>query len=284
MNSIFLILTILGISTQGVTTKFYGQKTNGKGSYWFNVVSRFFALLFFVATASNLSFDWGFVPYSLGFGLFYGLGAVFSFLAIRTGALSLTSLITSYSLMLPTAYGLIFLHDPISKGFLPGLVLLLVSLFLINRNSQSKGEPISWKWVLFVSLAFLGNGGCSIAQAMQQRAFSGAYKSEFMIVALLFVVVVLFILSFASERKEIVPCNKKGWWLAAICGIANGIVNLLVMILQGKMPVAVLFPLVSAGGLVLTFFLSKYLYKETLSKRQLAGFFLGVCSVILLNL
>ncbi len=284
MNSIFLTLTILGISAQGVTTKYYGQRTNGKGSYWFNVISRFFALLFFVVTATSFSFDWAFVPYSLGFGFFYGLGAIFNFLAIRTGSLSLTSLITSYSLMLPTAYGLLFLHDPIGKGFFAGLFLLLVSLFLINQKSKTEGAPISLKWLIFVALSFIGNGGCSIAQAMEQKAFSGAYKSEFMIVALIFVVIVITIFSLCTEKKEIAPCTKKGWWLAAICGVANGIVNLLVMILQGKMPVSVLFPLVSAGGLVLTFFLSKYLYKEKLSKRQLLGFFLGVCSVIFLNL
>lgn len=284
MNSIFLTLTILGISAQGITTKYYEQKTKGKASYWFNVISRFSALTFFLVIAGNLTFDWGIVPYSIAFGFFYGLGAIFNYLSIANGPLSLTSLITSYSLMLPTAYGLIFLQDPVSKGFIPGLLLLLISLFLINQKSQSDGEPISLKWIIFVALSFIGNGGCSIAQSMQQKAFAGAYKNEFMIVALIFVVVVIAILSLCTERKNIVSCTKKGWWLAAICGVANGIVNLLVMILQGKMPVSVLFPMVSAGGLVLTFFLSKYLYKEKLSKRQLTGFCLGVASVIFLNL
>lgn len=284
MNSIFLTLTILSISAQGITTKYYEQKTRGKGSYWFNVIARFSALLFFVLSAGRLSFDWGIVPYSIAFGFFYGLGAIFNYLSIANGPLSLTSLITSYSLMLPTAYGLLFLHDPISKGFFPGLLLLLVSLFLINQKSQNEGEPISLKWVIFVVLSFIGNGACSIAQSMQQKAFEGAYKNEFMIVALLFVVVVITLLSLRSERSDITSCTKKGWWLALLCGIANAVVNLLVMILQGRMPVSVLFPLMSAGGLVLTFFLSKYLYKEKLSKRQLFGFFLGVCSVIFLNL
>lgn len=288
MNSIFLILTIIFISTQGVTTKYYGKITNNKGSYWFNVLARFSALLFFLiaalTTTGKISFEWGVLPYSIAFGLFYGTGAVFNYLSIQHGPLSLTSLITSYSLMLPTAYGLFFLQDPISKGFIPGLILLLVSLCLINQKSGDKGEPITLKWVIFVALSFIGNGGCSIAQSMQQKAFAGAYKNELMIFALIFVTLIIFILSISTERKSIVSCTKKGWWLAAICGVANGIVNLLVMVLQGRMPVSVLFPLVSAGGLVLTFFLSKYLYKEKLSKKQFLGFFLGVCSVIFLNL
>ena len=46
---------------------------------------------------------------------------------------------------------------------------------------------ITWKWILYVLLAFLGNGACSTVQVLQQRTFAGAYKNELMIMALLIV-------------------------------------------------------------------------------------------------
>ena len=91
-------------------------------------------------------------------------------------------------------------------------------------------------------------------------------------------------MAFTRERKDIVFCIKKGWLPASLCGVANALVNLLTMVLQGRMPVSVLFPLVSSGGLVLTFFLSRFIYKEKLSKVQIAGFLLGTLSVVFLNI
>lgn len=284
MNTLLLTIAIFGISIQGIAIKTFEEKTGGKGLYLFSMISRLAGILFFVATAGKLSFCLEVLPYSIAFGIFYGICVIFNILSIKNGSLPLTSLISSYSLMLPTAYGLIFLHDPISIGFVPGLIFLLVSLFLINSKNGTGGTDISAKWVMFVSLVFIGNGGSSIVQSMQQRAFQGNFKSEFMIMALLIFVIVTGVLSWCNEKKDIIPCTKKGWMPAVVCGVANALVNLLIMVLQEKMSVSVLFPMVSAGGLVLTYFLSRFLYKEKLSSSQLVGFALGTLSVVFLNI
>lgn len=284
MNALLLLITIFGTSIQGVSTKAYGKKNGGKGCYLYLTISRVAGIILLALTAGKLSFDRSILPYSLAFGILYSLTAVFNFLAVNSGPLALTSLITSYSLMLPTAYGLIFLRDPISAGFVPGLLLLLISLFLINKKSTDDGVAITPKWIVCVCIMFLTNGGCSIVQSMQQRASQGAFKSEFMIIALLLVVVVTFVLSLLNEREDILPCAKRGWKPAVVCGAANVIVNVLVMVLQGLMPVSVLFPLISAGSLVLTFFLARFLYKEKLSRVQIVGYIFGTLSVVFLNI
>lgn len=284
MNALLLLITIFGTSIQGVLTKAYGKKTDGKGCYLYLTISRIAGIILLTLTAGKLSFDRSILSYSLAFGILYSLTAIFNFLAVNSGPLALTSLITSYSLMLPTAYGLIFLRDPVSVGFVPGLLLLLISLFLINKKSSDDGVAITPKWIVYVGIAFLGNGGCSIVQSMQQRASNGAFKSEFMIIALLLVIVVTFFFSLFHEKEDICYCTKRGWMLAVVCGAANVIVNMLVMVLQGLMPVSVLFPLISAGGLVLTFFLARFLYKEKLSRDQIIGYILGTLSVVVLNI
>ena len=62
------------------------------------------------------------------------------------------------------------------------------------------------------------------------------------------------------------------------------IINLFVMILSGKVAASVMFPLISGGGIILTYLISKFFYKETLSRRQFVGFILGLLSVIFLSL
>lgn len=61
-------------------------------------------------------------------------------------------------------------------------------------------------------------------------------------------------------------------------------VNLFVMILTGLMPVSLMYPLISAGGIIVTYIVSKFFYKESLTKAQLIGFILGIGSVVLLNM
>lgn len=284
MNAIILSITIFTMSIQGVCTKAYGKRNGGKGGFLYLTISRIAGVILLAVVAGNLTFDAGVIPYAIALGVFYSLTASFNFLAVNSGPLALTSLITSYSLMLPTAYGLIFLRDPISVGFVPGLILLLISLFLISKKQAGESVPVTLKWIIYVAVMFVANGGCSIIQSMQQRASGGAYKNELMIVALLLMIVVTLVLSFAKEKKDMVSCAKHGWLPAVVCGAANVIMNFLVMVLQGLMPVSVLFPLLSAGSLVLTYFLARFLYKEKLSKRQIVGYILGTLSVVFLNI
>ena len=280
LNVFYLVAIILGISGQSIVKKPYTQRTSGAGVYFFNTLLSAAALLFFVVTSSKFSFDISFIPYSIGFAVSFAVSSVFMVLAIAYGSLSLTSLFISYSLMIPTFYGLI-IGDTVSTGFIPGMLLLVISLFLTNKSDEK--AKISLKWIICVFLSFFGNGMCTVVQKMQQIASNGAYKNEFMIVALAIVTVVMLIMSILKERTEIKFFAKVGWHWAIICGALNGMVNLFVMILSGKMPVSLMFPLISAGGLIVTYIVSRFFYKEKLTKIQFIGFIFGLMAVVFLN-
>ena len=282
MNAIYLISIIIGLAVQNIVKKPYTDKTGGRGVYFFNTLLSLSAMLFFVMTSRGLHFEWSIMPYAFGFAFTYILASFFSVKAISCGSLSLTSLILSYSLMIPTFYGLIFLEDPMSIGFIIGIVFLIISLLLINKKGENNN--ISFKWILLVGLSFAGNGLCTVVQKMQQLASKGAYKNEFMIVALGFVVCMMLILTIKHEHAEVATYAKKGWYFAVLCGLMNGMVNLFVMILSARMPVSLMFPLISAGGIVVTYLVSKFFYKEKLTGTQLVGFLIGIVSVVFLNL
>lgn len=284
MNAFLLITIILCLAIYHVSIKAFNTKCT-TGVYTFSILTSLSCALFFTLTGGNLSFSSSLIPHAAAFAVSYAAATVGNVIAIGCGSLSLTTLIISYSLMLPTVYGL-FLGDPIKFGFYPGLALLLISLLLINKKGEK--TPINGKWVISVLVSFVGNGMCSIVQKHQQDTFDGGKKHEFMIVSLLFVALILFVFMLIKERKDLKTCIRHGWLWGIICGITNGIVNLLVMVLGGgeipRIPVSVMFPLISAGGIVVTFIMSKLIYKEEMSKKQLLGFVLGIASVVFLNL
>ncbi len=203
-------------------------------------------------------------------------------MAVKTGSLALTSLITSYSLIIPTLYGIIFLKNPTGLLFYIGLFLLIASLFLVNFE---KGEKkITKKWLVFVSLAFVCNGLCSTIQNSQQIKFNGLYKSEFMFTVYLSVMVVMLISSLITEKTTPKERFNKLAFLALGCGLANAITNLFVMLLSTRLPTSIMFPIISAGSILATAFISFSIYKERFSKLQIIGIILGTASIVCLSI
>ena len=288
MNAFLLILVVIGLSAQHITKKIYGQKSDG-GAYTFSALSALVALIFFLfSSGGDLHFAWDFVPHAIGFALTYSLSILFSFLAIKEGSLSLTSLITSYSLLIPTAYGLIAWGEKFSFLLAVGIVLLIVSIFLIRfepkQIEDEKAARITPKWLLYVSLSFIGGGGCSAVQTEQQRSFSGAYKNEFMIVALGITFFAIMICALCIEKKSVPMHIKRGVFTYTICGAANGAVNYIVMILTMRMNTSVMFPIISGGSILAAAILSMTLYREKLSTIQKIGLLVGIASIIVLNI
>ncbi len=282
MNALILILITLGISAQSVTKKAYNNKLHG-GRFFFSAVTSFISgALFLIMGIKGFSVDLELVLYSFCFAVFFGMGLIFSFLAIASGPLSLTSLISSFSLLIPTFYGLIFLDEQIGSFFFIGLGLLAASLILINTKKDN--TTASLKWAIFVILSFIGNGTSATVQKMQQIAYEGYNKNEFMCIALFFTAIFFTIMTFAKEKQHIKQNARSGWGAMLICGAANCFGNLLLMILSNSMPASIMFPLISAGGIILSTMVSIFIYKEKLSSPQFIGLIFGIGSVIFLNI
>lgn len=281
IDATLIILVIIGLSAQSLTRKAFSVKYNAP--FLFSFLSVGIAMLFFLVSAGkNFIFSWDYIPYAIVFALGYGAATVFSFFAIAHGSLGLTSLVTSYSLIIPTIYGILFLGEEPSTMLYIGLALLFTSIFLINFE---KGEKkITIKWLVFVTLALVGNGACTTAQKVQQMNQNKAFKNEFMTVALLMVTVVCLLFAIFYHKKDFKPVFTKPVIIfPIICGVANAVVNLLVMVLS-RIDASLLFPIISAGGIIATGIISLTIYKERFTKQQIAGMILGIASVVCLNL
>lgn len=283
MNIILLIFCVLTLTGQSVLRKQYNKKVEN-GIFCFNTISSFFAMLFFLIPSflGGFVFDTGILIYSVLFAFAYLTCTVTLHLAILWGPFGITSLISSFSIVIPAVFAIIFLKEKITAAVIIGLVMLLASLFLSNSNGLS-AEKVSVKWIIVMVLAFFSNGMCSVVQNLQLIKFEHNFKNEFMFFALLFVVIVLGVLTFLKDRTYLKESIKKGIFSAAACGICNGATNLLVMLSLAVMPSSVFFPVLSAGGVICSFFFSLFIYKEILSKKQTFGVILGIVAIILLN-
>ncbi len=283
MQYLLIFLCVLTLTVQSVFKKSFGQKAI-PADFTYSGMVTLFALIFFVITGKNLIFAGEMIPYSLAFAAVYVGGTITSVLALRWGSLAITSLIMSYSLVIPTMYGLVFLKEPLGLGKLVGLGILCVSLFLVKGAAKPETKAVSAKWVIAVAVSFVCNGLCSVIQKQQQNAFGGIYNSSFMIVALAIAAAVCFLCGVIAERKHLKAAFRGGLLSAALCGLSNGATNYLVMVIVATVAASLFFPLLSAGQLILTFVISVLLYKEKFLPRQLVGLGLGIAALVLLNM
>lgn len=283
MNALILILIPFGMCLQQIAKKAYHQKKGGP--FTFSAASAVFSLaVYFFTSGGDLQFSLAILPYSVAFAACFAAALIGSFLAIKHGPLSISSLIFQYSLLIPAFYGFFALGDPVKITLIVGIALLAVSLFLVNKKDKNEPKKISFRWIVFLLIGFLGNGLCSTVQKIQQMHFAGQYKSEFMIVAMAICAVSLFGTALATERSTISVGIKKGWMWFLFCGLANGGVNYGIMLLTNRLPSSVMFPIVSAGSTVLTCLVSWLFYKERLTKIQTVGLILGILAIVAMNL
>jgi uncharacterized membrane protein len=165
---------------------------------------------------------------------------------------------------------------------------LCISFVLINKIEKNK--KINFRWLCFALLSFLGNGINSILQKVHQEKLNSRglnpsdYAVSFQFFAMVAVTLIFGVVLLAKRQKGTKTLFKQGFAYAPFAGIANAICNVLMLLLATMLPGMVLYPSVSAGGIVFTFITALILYKESYTKWQYIGYACGLASVILLSM
>ena len=287
MNYFLLFLTALFIVFQKVIQDRYNAKCRS-GVFLFSGMISFFAMCFFMAVNRDWTWSSELMIPAVSFGLSYAAATVFVVLAIKCGSLAKTTLITSYSLLVPAFAGLIILREPLGIPMIAGMILLVLSLWLTNHRKKTADAPkerISLKWLVFVLLGFVGNGMCSTVQKLAPHYLGADVNLTLSTIAALGLsTVVLIAASFLTKETDLKSTLRVGGPLSLFCGLFNGAVNYLAIYLNQFIPASVMFPVLSAGELILIVPYSLLVRRERFTAKQWAGFAVGVVSVVLLNL
>ena len=287
LNFSLLFIIILSNGIHRIGSKYYTLKVKN-GEFLFSVVNITVPIFVFLISGG---FRFGFPPSLYGlsavFVLFYLAAALGVMYSIKEGSLAITSLIISYSPLIPTVYGLLFLGETPKITLFIGLVFLVVSLVLINIEHRGEEKKITLKWIIFILLALFGDGIKNIIIKVQQINYNGLYKNEFLIMSFLVCSIVCLVIALCKERENIKVNLKRGIGFSVICGVATGFINLLISILSGpkcNMPASIMFPFISAGGIISSLLVAVFLFKEKLSKAQISGLIMGIVSIVFLSI
>lgn len=279
------VLIILVSVTQSATTKLFNQ--NCSHSAVFNAMKSCTALILFALIAA---FDFTFHLPTVLFGVLYGASLCISmyagYQALCRGPMALTSMLVSFSVVIPLIWGITIGNETLKKIQYLALALLFLAIILTNADKIKAKKTTQTNyclWLLFVGITFACNGICSILQKQHQTLYPEAYSKKFMLFAMLLCSVVFSISAFRKispkELKKI-----KGKRYSVLSGLANGIANFLTLVLAGTENASVLFPIISAGTLLAALLCGRLLFKEKLKANHYVALAAGIAAVVLLKL
>jgi drug/metabolite transporter (DMT)-like permease len=284
---LFLIyfLIVLCAGTQSATTKLFNRRADAPAI--FNAIKASSALVLFALIAA-----FGFTLHfpTLLFGFFYGASLCLSmhtgYKALCLGPMALTSMLVSFSVVIPLVFGVTVLDEKL--GIFKGIALLLLvfAIVLTNASKLKKGERAEKgyaRWLFFVFLTFIANGLCSVIQKQHQTLYPGAYSREFMLFAVLLCAIVFSTAALIRLRpRQIFAVKGKGY--AVLSGAANGLMNFFTLVLAGMENASVLFPAISAGTILASLLCGKLIFKEKLKANHYFALGFGILAVVLLKL
>ncbi len=274
-----ILLTSVCSVSQSALTKIASGKVKTQGSMFFNALKAGAALLFFfLISIYNMQLHIPTLIYAAIYGVALFFSSIFGYLALMRGSMALTSLLVSYSVVIPCLFGVIFLNESMSYIQVIGIALLLVSMYLIKF--QREKVKLNKHWLIYVAITFFSNGVCSVIQKLHQTSYPGQFCNEYMVFSLLVTFCLFLVISIFKREVG----NGSGVTLFAIvAGVLMGLTNYLTLILAARVDATVLFPMITIISMLCNVALSRFFFKDRFSIIQFIGIALGVASVLLIK-
>ncbi len=284
---IFLLLSVLASTLIFVTFKLFERfKINILqaivANYWVAFSTAIIAYRTSVSIAQLPQFGWFY--YALALGALFIL--VFNLMAITTqqSGLSVVSVATKMSLVIPVLFGLFYYKESIGFLKLFGILLALTAVYLTSIRSK-QGININRKYILFPVLVFIGSGIIDTSIKFLEETFV-AQNDIPLFSAVLFLaagIVGIFILIIQAIRG-----NFKFEFKNIIGGICLGIPNyfsiyFLVKTLRSDiLESSGIFTVNNVAIITLSTLAGIILFKEKLSQRNWLGIIFAVIGIFLI--
>ncbi len=278
MTILLYILNVFCSSGQSVLSKHYASKGGSSSSYNINKsVAGIFTLLI-LGIFSGLSFHFPSILYGALYGIFLFTSMHTGFTALSIGPMALTSILASFSLIIPFIFGITVWGESLSLiGFI-GMLFLTSSIFLLNFKKEG-GFSFRWAFYAFATLA--ANGICSLIQKYHQLYFPQQYRTEFMLSAFITVFVIFSAITLTKAES-------RAKFKLSVSGLLSGFMNCaadyIVLYLAATEKASVLFPMVSVCKVLSIWLLGRIMFKEKLKLTQSFGLLAGILAIVLLNL
>ncbi len=219
-------------------------------------------------------------------GAIYFIAFFFVSYSIRHVGAAPATVVGSLSLLLPIVAAAFLWGEIPNLAQAIGIGLAIVALTMMGLRTRTKQreepEPSTSRWWLIplVLVMFFLLAGCSrLAQRTLEHVRSNEQRPTFLFAA--------FVVASVPSIVLLIGRRRKVSWTEIGIGVAMGASNILqshfILKALGLFAGYIVFPISSAGGLIMTTFVATRLLGEKLTRSTLVGIGVAVVALVLLN-
>ncbi len=222
-----------------------------------------------------------------GLSIVTGFWFIFTYVLMtastQRSGVTVTSLSSKLSVVLPTLAGEVLLHERLNWAATTGIVFALVALVLVVGGKGPTDKTHKTNWLLPI-LIFFGTGTGDILMKLTEQKNHGD-DMGFMI-AFIYGIALLF--GILLVAYDLIRGKSKWQWKSALGGIGLGVINFFstysVYHAMRCFDNVVLFPIYNIGVVSVTALTGWLLFKEKLTWKNYLGLAIAIIAVILITL
>ena len=203
----------------------------------------------------------------------------------QQSGVTITSLSSKLSVVIPTLFGILFLKETLGLMAGIGIVLALIALFLVvggKDKGKTKAEKKTLILLLPIFIFFSTGIGDIMMKMTEQRNTSGD-----MIPMIAFIYFISFLFGVMLVAYDLIAKKTKWQWKNALGGLVLGAVNFFsTCCIYQAMRVfdnVVMFPVYNIGVVCLSALSGWLLFKEKLTWKNYLGLVIAIIAVILIT-
>ncbi len=227
--------------------------------------------------------------------------------AMRRRGVSITAAILGLSVLVPVGFSFIAWGETTTPMQTAGIAIAIVSLPLLSfgpskgDGKQNGGDKASGRSILVLAGLFIVNGASLVAARAFRQTGIQHEDAPFLLIIFTSATITTLVVWAAQERAR--KANPGGGAARATApspggiplllasalpgvavGLCNALANRFIVLSLHSLPGIIVYPFYSAAGLLIMVVFSRIVWKEKISKLEMAGIILACGSIVLINL
>ena len=212
-------------------------------------------------------------------GLTYAMGMFLNLTLMGKRGAAITASMIQLAVLIPITVSVLFFNETITNTQLIGILIAVTSLPLLAAKPMQKLE-IDSEILPKILLTILVVGFSQLSSKILVQSGYEAQNSYFFLTIFTSAAILVTPLTLRNRKK----INRTDPFYGVGVGTFNLLANRSILLALTTIPGAIVFPVSSAGSLLLVTIAALFLFKEKVSKLNLIGILLTLVAVVLINI
>lgn len=215
------------------------------------------------------------VLFIIGFNLFA--------LSSQKAGVAVTGVSSRMSVLIPTAFGILFLHEEATILKITGIILVLLSFYLIFK--RDKTLEVNTRYLIFPIMLFMVNGANDTMISFGEKTYLGQDNNKI----LLFLAVIFgvsLVLSFLIVAYNVLTGKRKlatkNMWAGIILGLLNFGSTYFFLKALSVYDVSVVVPVQNVSIVSLSAIIGLVAFREKLRKINWIGIAMAIIAILII--